>query len=306
VRNAFAIGEFVDAADGSGHRVYYEVHGPAGAPAFVMVHGNAGYLFDQKKISMWDLKKQRVVIIHARGVGASRPAGKIEHNQYENLADDIETIRQKLKLPDIALFGWSGGAGVSLVYADKYPQHCRGVVLYGAFLGRQKELQDYYTRSRKQYPEGWSKFCKHYGVDDPLTAVRRCNLDILNGEQSLKREAVLRYERIFGAVKISPLDLDRLVPNRMVYANMIENDFGLKKEAPSPQPSPRRGEGEEGCASLLPHGEKAGMREPLFIRGEDDYIGTPRAGETIIKNAGHDVHDPHVQSVLKRIGLLQK
>ncbi|MGZ9097897.1 MAG: alpha/beta fold hydrolase [Micavibrio sp.] len=277
MRNAFAIGGFIDAADGSGHRVYYEAHGPVNAPAFVMVHGNAGYLFDLKKISMWDLKKQRVVIIHARGVGASRPAGKTEHNQYKNLADDIETIRQKLKLGNITLFGWSGGAGVSLVYADKYPQHCRGAVLYGAFLGRQKELQNYYTRSRKKYPEGWSKFCKHYGVGDPLAAVRRCNLEILHGEPNLKRQAVLRYERIFGAVKISPLDLDQLVLNRMVYANMIENDFGLT-------------------------GQDIKIRKnTLFIRGQDDYIGTHRAGEMIIKNAGHDVHDPHVQSFLKRI-----
>lgn len=277
MKNAFARGGFVDAADGSGHRVYYEVHGPEGAPAFVMVHGNAGSLFDLKKISMWDLKKQRVVMIHARGVGASNPAGKIEHNQYENLAEDIETIRQKLKLPDIALFGWSGGAGVSLLYAEKYSQHCRGVVLYGAFTGSRAELKGYYERSRGKYPEGWSKFCKHYGVDDPLTAVRRCNLEILHGDAGLKRQAVLRYEGIFGTVKISPLDLDRLVLNRMVYANMIEQNFGLTGQDVKTQ------------------------KNAVFIRGQDDYIGTPRSGETIIKNAGHDVHDPHVQNCLKRI-----
>ncbi len=277
MKNAFAIGGFVDAADGSGHHVYYEAHGPAEAPAFVMVHGNAGYLFDLKKISMWNLKKQRVVIIHARGVGASQPAGKIESNQYENLADDIETVRQKLKLKDIGLFGWSGGAGVCLAYAEKYPQHCRNLVLYGAFLGGQQELRDYYRRSAARHPEGWAKFCKHYGVNEPFAAVRRCNLEILQGGQSLKRQAVLRYERIFGAVKISPLDLDRLVLNRMVYANMIEQGFGMSGPvAPAP-------------------------KNAVFVRGQDDYIGSPRAGETLIKHAGHDVHDPHVQNCLKRI-----
>ena len=276
MKSAFATGGYIDAADGSGHRVYYEAHGPADAPAFVMVHGNAGYLFNLKKISMWNLKKQRVIIIHARGVGASRPAGKIESNQYTNLADDIETVRQKLNLKDIGLVGWSGGAGVSLQYAEKYPAYCRSVILYGAFTGAGQELKAYYERSQKKYPQGWAAFCKFYQTTIPHEAVHRCNLDILNGAALSRQQAVIRYEEIFGPLKISPHDLAVLARNRMIYANMIENDFGQQKCAPVPPGA-------------------------LFIRGENDYIGTPRSGETIIKNAGHDFHDPRVQNCLKKI-----
>lgn len=277
MKAAFPTSGMVNASDGSGHRIYFESYGPADAPAFVMVHGNAGYVFDMQKLSLWDLTQRRVIIVHARGVGHSLPAGDVDKNLYPDLADDIESIRDHLKLDTIGLFGWSAGAAVSLLYAEKYPQNCRDLILYGAFLGGVGELKDYYARSRKEHPVGWQQFCDDYGVQNEFDAVGLCNLDLLYGTSAQQRQAALRYEQIFGPVRISPHDFDRLVSSRIVYANMIENNFGLNGRS-------------------IPVPAKA-----VFIRGDRDYIGSSMPGEILIKNAGHDIHDPHIQNDLKAV-----
>ncbi len=277
MKAAFPTSGMVDTSDGSGHRIYFESYGPADAPAFVMVHGNAGYVFDMKKLSLWDLNQRRVIIIHARGVGHSKPAGDTDQNLYPDLAGDIETIRDHLGLDQIGLFGWSAGAAVSLLYAEKYPQRCRDVILYGGFLGGVSELKAYYARSRKEHAAGWQQFCDDYGVQNEFDAVGLCNLDLLYGIRAQQRQAALRYEQIFGPVRISPHDFDRLVSSRIVYANMIENNFGLNGR-PIPVPS-----------------------NAVFIRGDRDYIGSAMPGEILIKNAGHDIHDPHIQKDLRAV-----
>lgn len=278
MKNAFPHTGMVDAADGSGHRIYFESYGPATAPAFVMVHGNSGNVFDTSKLSMWDLDTQRVIIIHARGVGLSTPMGKVEKNLYPNLADDIETVRAHLGVDQVSLFGWSAGAAVCCLYAQKYQQHVNDVVFYGAFLGGKKELEAYYQRSQQQYPDGWKKFCTTYGPNSAYFAVLSANAFLLWGAPQEKRDAALNYERVFGTYNASGAELDRLVANRTVFANMIEQDFGLSSKT----------------QIVVPPNAK-------FIRGDNDYIGTPTAGETIINNAGHDVHDPHVQMFLKSV-----
>lgn len=277
MKTAFPMAGTIEAADGSGHRIYFESYGPADAPPFVMVHGNAGYVFDMKKLGLWDLTRQQVILIHARGVGHSVPAGKIEGNLYPDLADDIETVRGHLGLEKISLFGWSAGAAVSLLYAEKHPQRCANIVLYGAFLGGVAELKDYYARSRAQHPAGWQNFCDEYGVTNEFDAVRLCNRALLHGTRAQQHHAALCYEQIFGPIRVSPHDFDLLVAARRVYANMIENDFGL---AGRPVPVPANA---------------------VFIRGDQDYIGSPMPGEIVMKNAGHDVHDPHIQNDLRAV-----
>lgn len=82
LKRHFPSSGYIDASDHSGHRLYYEEYGPKDRPAYVMVHGNAGYMFDPQKLSMWDFDEQHVVIIHSRGIGKSTPAGKVVCNMY--------------------------------------------------------------------------------------------------------------------------------------------------------------------------------------------------------------------------------
>jgi len=303
LKQHFPSSGFIEAGDQSGHRLYYEEYGPKDQPAFVMAHGNAGYLFDPQKLSMWDFDKQHVVIMHARGVGKSQPAAKVDQNLYPDLMQDIEVVRQQLNLGKINLFGWSGGAAVSLLYAQTYPQNCKGLVLYGAYLGADQELMDYYARNARKYPDGWARFCKHYGETHTALLIRKSNDVLVNGTADEKLQAAVQYELIFEPASVtseillkrhSAWEWQNLVNSRIVFANMMNKAYGLTPDQI------------ENNLPLL------GDIPVLFVNGANDHV-TPAsvaqrlagkiscAHTVVIDPADHDVHNPWVQTMLGQL-----
>lgn len=285
---------FIDAADQSCHRLYYEDYGPKDAPAIIMVHGNAGALFDPQKLRMFDLSRQRVIIPHLRGIGRSQPAGAIEGNLYPDLAHDIETLRAHLEINKVSLFGWSGGAAIALLYTQGYPERCQDITLFGAFLGTKQELEEYYQRSRDKYPQGWRDFCAAYNTTDQSVALRLNNHRILTGTASQRQEAALRYERIFGPVDASAFDLERLAHNRMVFAHMQEHDYGL---------APHQIANNMGKIAAIPL---------TVASGAEDYVTPfstaarllPQARHIVIEGVGHDIHGRKVQDFFRHLFVL--
>ncbi len=71
----------------------------------------------------------RLIFVDHRGFGkATRPVTSADF-ELDKLVDDIETVRQALKLEKIIIIGHSGHAYMALEYAKKYPQHVSHVVL---------------------------------------------------------------------------------------------------------------------------------------------------------------------------------
>lgn len=291
------------ADDQSGHRIYYEDYGPRDSVPLVMVHGNGGALFDRARLSMIDTTRQRVIFIHARGVGASTPAGKIEHNQYPDLVRDIEQMRKLLDLRRVMLCGWSGGTAVALMYAQAHPQHCAGLVLAGTYLASGAEIAGYYDRVAQRCPLGWAEFTRHYGTDNPVAAFNR-EVTAARGTAELLA-VTARYEMIFENGRTTRMDLlarhdaekwRAMAAGRRVYAHMMLHDCGIL-----------RGQVENGMARL-------GGVPVLFVNGAADHITPPdvaaklcamtaRGLHIVIPGAGHDIHDPKMQQALT--GLLR-
>jgi pimeloyl-ACP methyl ester carboxylesterase len=69
-----------------------------------------------------------VVCINPRGLGASTaaPAGG---QRLEQMVDDLEAVRRQLGLGAWVFWGMSGGGWLGQIYARKYPQAIRGLIL---------------------------------------------------------------------------------------------------------------------------------------------------------------------------------
>lgn len=297
LRNHFPVAGYVVAEDGSGHKVYYEEYGPKDVTPFVMVHGNMGAVFDPSKLPMWDFDKHHVIVIHARGIGNSTPSGNLQNNQYPDLADDIETVRKKLGLDKISLVGWSGGTAVSLLYAEKYPQNTQQAILYGTYLGTQKDIAAYYDDLSRIYPERWKEFCDFYGTADGNEALSKNRADILAGNL----DAVIRYKLIFEPqtdtadtilAQNSAQAWQRILSERQVFANMLENQFGLESR------------------QIEKNIERLKDIPVTFINGDKDYVTPPniagrladklpRSQQFVVPNADHDIHEPEAQAFMK-------
>lgn len=115
----------------NGVRHWYRVAGaaPADAPPVLFLHGGPG----QGSLHFAELlgpklePSLRMIYFDQRGAGRSdRPAD----GEYSIplMVEDIEQLRQSLRVPQIALIGQSFGGTLALEYAARYPEHVSRLV----------------------------------------------------------------------------------------------------------------------------------------------------------------------------------
>lgn len=143
---------------GTRHEVYVEESGnPNGIPA-IFLHGGpcSGTNPDHRRFFNPD--KYRIILFDQRGCGLSRPYGELENNTTHDLIDDMERIREQLRIEAWLLFGGSWGGALALLYAQQYAQRVSAMIIRGVFLAREKDL-DWYIRDGvgRIYPEQWHR-----------------------------------------------------------------------------------------------------------------------------------------------------
>ncbi len=113
-----------------GFRLYYQEFGE-GEP-LILLHGNGengDYFSNQIEIFS---QRYRVITPDTRGHGKSgRGAGPLN---FQVFADDLNEFMEALKLPSAHILGFSDGGNTALVFAMKYPQRVRSLILNGADL----------------------------------------------------------------------------------------------------------------------------------------------------------------------------
>lgn len=119
-----------------GHKIYWQEWGnPKGVPV-VFLHGGPGGSISDSSTRFFDLKKYRVILFDQRGCGRSQPLFSIKDNTTQDLVNDIEQLRQLLKIDKWVVFGGSWGSALALFYAIAHPKQVMSLILRGIFLGR--------------------------------------------------------------------------------------------------------------------------------------------------------------------------
>ncbi|MBS0366199.1 MAG: alpha/beta hydrolase [Proteobacteria bacterium] len=112
----------------NGIRMYYAVYG-AGPPV-LLIHGGLG------NADMWGFqvpalaKDHEVIVADSRGHGRSTRSDRPFH--YTLLADDYLALLDYLKIPRVALVGWSDGGIIGLDIAIRHPQRLSRLLAFGA------------------------------------------------------------------------------------------------------------------------------------------------------------------------------
>jgi len=99
-------------------------HGPAGTDPLICLPGGPM----QQPTYLAGMKLDNLVTLHLRGTGASDPA-PLETYRADRQVDDVEAFRQHLGLDQVRLLGHSAGATLALLYATRFPQHVKEIVL---------------------------------------------------------------------------------------------------------------------------------------------------------------------------------
>tara|TARA_B100001057_G_scaffold464954_1_gene520611 strand:+ start:1425 stop:2384 length:960 start_codon:yes stop_codon:yes gene_type:complete len=179
-----------------GHEIYYEECGnPDGKPA-IFLHGGPGGGGGTNVRRFFNPEIYRIVVFDQRGCGRSRPHGCIENNTTWDLVEDIEKIKQILKIEKWLVFGGSWGSTLSLAYAQRYPNSVSELVLRGIFMLRKKELDWFYQYgASKIFPDAWEKFLEPIDKknrDDLIGAYHK----IFDGDDEQKKlEAAVAWSK---------------------------------------------------------------------------------------------------------------
>jgi len=153
------------------HTCYWEESGnPAGNPV-VVVHGGPGGGSDAFYRQFFDPKAYRIIQIDQRGAGKSTPHACLEQNTTWDLVNDMELLREELKIDRWVVFGGSWGSTLSLAYAQKHPDRVKALILRGIFLLRRAELQFFY-----QEGTNWMFTDAYERYKSVIPEVEQCNL----------------------------------------------------------------------------------------------------------------------------------
>lgn len=169
------------------HVLYVEETGnPKGIPVIVL-HPGPGIGCDPHLRRFFDPQHYRIILFDQRGCGRSTPHLELQENNTHLLLDDIDAIREHLQLNEFVLFGGGWGSLLALLYAQKYPQQIKALLLHQIHLGRKKDSQWFYKHGASLvYPDYWSEFTQNV-PKDKLDTIPEYYASCLQGSNELAR-----------------------------------------------------------------------------------------------------------------------
>ena len=143
---------------GQGHTMYYETHGnPRGRPV-VVLHGGPGGGLQRFILQLFDLKQWFVILYDQRGCGKSTPRLELKDNTTWHLVDDMETLREHLKIETWVIYGGSWGTTLALAYASKHLDRASAFILRGICLFTDEENRWLFEKgyASETNPQAWA------------------------------------------------------------------------------------------------------------------------------------------------------
>jgi proline iminopeptidase len=181
------------------HLLYIEETGnPNGLPVIVL-HPGPGAEADPHLRRFFDPQRYRIILFDQRGCGRSTPHLEISENNTQLLLDDIDAIRDFLGLSEFVLCGGGWGSLLALLYAEKFPQQIKALLLHQIFLGRQKDIDWFYKHGASLvYPDYWQEFVSL--VPESMRAnIPQFYADCLQGSNELARMSAAKSWALWQA-----------------------------------------------------------------------------------------------------------
>lgn len=183
--------------------MYWEESGSSSGRAVLYLHGGPGGGFSSAARQIFNPERYRLICYDQRGCGKSRPYGDCSANNTDLLLSDIEELRAHLQIPRWLICGSSWGATLACEYAKGWRQAVEGVLLYGAFLGREKDIANFLIGGRDYDCRAWRAFSAHVGASE-VDSLLAAYWDALNSSSATATAAALSWARYELALSSFP------------------------------------------------------------------------------------------------------
>lgn len=206
---------------GGGHYLHVEDCGDAHGVPVVFLHGGPGAGCQPWQRALFEPHDWRAVFVDQRGAGRSTPLGGLCANTTADLLQDLEVIRRRLGIARWVLAGGSWGATLALLYAQTFPERCRGLLLRGTFLARAQDIAWVYGADgvARERPAAWHAFLAHLPVAeraDPVAAFHRR----LTGDDAVTAAAAAQAWQAWGAALVGSAAAAAPTPQALAQARI--------------------------------------------------------------------------------------
>jgi proline iminopeptidase len=188
------------------HKIFYQLGGNTKGNPVMVLHGGPGGQCSPHDFRYFNPEKYHIILHDQRGAGMSLPFAELKENTTQHLVQDIEKLRQHLKLGSVIIFGGSWGSTLALAYAETYPQNIKGMILRGVFTASKQEIDHYYHGGTEVYfPANYQKLISL--LDHPEK--KNLPIQLLEKLQSLDPNIRKKYARAWAEyeIKISMLEI---------------------------------------------------------------------------------------------------
>jgi proline iminopeptidase len=181
------------------HVLYIEETGnPQGLPVIIL-HAGPGAGSDSYMRRFFDPSFYRIIIFDQRGCGRSTPHANTQNNTTSQLLEDIDAVRDYLKINRFIISGGGWGCLLALLYAELYPSHISGLLLYKIFLGRKTDISWFYKQGASLiYPDYWKEFT-HQIPEEELNSIPKYYANRMQSDNELARMAAAKSWSLWQA-----------------------------------------------------------------------------------------------------------
>lgn len=162
------MGDMVDCMQVNGHELYVETHGPAGAPAVVLLHHGLGSVRAwQAQIPALAEAGFYTVAYDRWGYGRSGQREEFSIPFFNEDLDDLDDMLDQLGLERASLVGHSDGGTIALSYAARRPERVQSLVTVAAHIYVEPKMDTGIQRLRIGYENGSSfqqAFARVHGI----------------------------------------------------------------------------------------------------------------------------------------------
>lgn len=283
------------------HNLYFHEYGnPEGQPV-IAPHGGPGSESKPKYANLYDLEKFRVILYDQRGCGKSTPYGELKENTTQDLVEDIEKLREHLNIDSWYMHGPSWGSTLTLLYAQKYPERVKKILLRGVFLGSKSEVDWIFKFGANQvFPDYYQKFLDSLPADKQDNFVKYLYEVVTGDDQALKENLLPSFNHWEGSIlTLEPqpeegIDIAREINSGKIMLHYMVNNFFLKQEE----------------TLFSENIEKIKAIPMVIINGRYDMVtpmisawklhqALPKSKLEIVTLAGHHGSDPELAKVLE-------
>jgi proline iminopeptidase len=284
------------------HTMYWEESGnPSGTPV-VFLHGGPGAGASPAHRRFFDPASYRIVVYDQRGAGRSLPLGEIQENTTLHLINDLELLRQHLRIDRWLVFGGSWGSTLALAYGEAHPERCLGFILRGIFLCRKPEIDWFLYGLRNFFPEAWREFVAPLSIEERRDILSAYHQRLMNPDPAVHMPAARAWSTYEGSCSTllpSPATVSYFAGDTVALGLARMEAHYFKHNIFLPE------------NSLLDNVHKLHNIPATIVQGRYDAVcpivsaddlrqAWPQAEYLIIDDAGHSVWEPGIQAALIR------